>query len=313
MNAKLTETSLRHFIDLLDWEGDQIERLLKDAARLKKAHARGKNRPILQGQVLGMMFEKPSLRTRVSFQAAMIHLGGGSVFLTQHEVGMGTRESLPDCARVLSELCDVLVLRTFRHDTVVDVARWATVPVINGLSDYYHPCQALGDLLTMRECFGDLAGLNVTFVGDGNNVARSLAIGCGKLGLKFTLCSPPGYAFDKPFLDTYHATCHGPLVETRDPALAVADADVVYTDVWASMGQEDEAAKRKKTFRPYQVNAELLDHAPKGCKVMHCLPAHRGEEITDDVMEGPASVAFQQAGNRLHAQKALLKWILADS
>jgi ornithine carbamoyltransferase len=312
MNAKLTETSLRHFIDLLDWDGDQIERLLKDATKLKKAHARGKNRPILQGQVLGMMFEKPSLRTRVSFQSAMIHLGGGSVFLTQHEVGMGTRESLPDCARVLSELCDVLVLRTFRHDTVVDVARWATVPVINGLSDYCHPCQALGDLLTMRECFGDLAGLNVAFVGDGNNVARSLAVGCGKLGLKFTLCSPPGYAFDKPFLAAYHATCSGALVETHDPAAAVADADVVYTDVWASMGQEDEAAKRKKTFRPYQVNAELLDKAPKECKVMHCLPAHRDEEITDEVMEGPASVVFQQAGNRLHAQKALLKWILAD-
>ena len=312
MNAKLTETPLRHFLDLLDWDADQIEGLLKDAAKLKKAHARGKNRPILQGQVLGMMFEKPSLRTRVSFQSAMVHLGGGSVFLTQHEVGMGTRESLPDCARVLSELCDVLVLRTFHHDTVVEVAKWATVPVINGLSDYYHPCQALGDLLTMRECFGDLAGLNVTFVGDGNNVARSLAIGCGKLGLKFTLCCPLGYAFDKPFLDTYHATCSGNLVETHDPTLGVADADVVYTDVWASMGQEDEADKRKKTFRPYQVNAELLEHAPKGCKVMHCLPAHRDEEITDEVMESPASVVFQQAGNRLHAQKALLKWILAD-
>ena len=312
MNAKLTDTSLRHFLDLTDWDGDQIEALLKDAAKLKKAHARGKNRPILQGQVLGMMFEKPSLRTRVSFQSAMVHLGGGSVFLTQHEVGMGTRESLPDCARVLSELCDVLVLRTFKHETVVEVAKWATVPVINGLSDYCHPCQALGDLLTMRECFDDLVGLNVTFVGDGNNVARSLALGCGKLGLKFTLCSPPGYAFDKPFLDAYHATCSGTLVETHDPVAAVADADVVYTDVWASMGQEDEAAKRKKLFRQYQVNAELLERAPKDCKVMHCLPAHRGEEITDDVMEGPACVAFQQAGNRLHAQKALLKWILAD-
>jgi ornithine carbamoyltransferase len=310
MNAKLADTSLRHFLDLTDWDADLIQSVLKDAEKLKKAHFRGKNRPILQGQVLGMMFEKPSLRTRVSFQSAMVHLGGGSVFLTQHEVGMGTRESLPDCARVLSELCDVLVLRTFRHDTVVEFAKWATVPIINGLSDYCHPCQALGDLLTMRECFGDLAGLNVAFVGDGNNVARSLALGCGKLGLKFTLCSPPGYAFDRPFLDSYHANCSGTLVETHDPTQAVADADVIYTDVWASMGQEDEAAKRKKLFRQYQVNAELLDQAPKDCKVMHCLPAHRGEEIADDVMEGPACVAFQQAGNRLHAQKALLKWIL---
>jgi ornithine carbamoyltransferase len=313
MNAKLTQTPMRHFIDLLDWDAERIQDVLKDAAKLKKAHARGKNRPILQGQVLGMLFEKPSLRTRVSFQSAMIHLGGGSIFLTQHEVGMGTRESLPDCARVLSELCDVLVLRTFEHDTVIEVAKWATVPVINGLSDYYHPCQALGDLLTMRECFGDLAGLHVAFVGDGNNVARSLAIGCGKLGIKFTLCCPPGYSFDKPFLDTYHAACDGMLVETHDPLAAVDGADVIYTDVWASMGQEDEAAKRKKLFRPYQVNSELLEKAPKTCRVMHCLPAHRGEEITDDVMESSAAVVFQQAGNRLHAQKALLKWIFADS
>jgi ornithine carbamoyltransferase len=313
MNAKLIRTPLRHFIDLLDWDADAILDLLKDAAKLKKAHARGKDRPFLQGQVLGMMFEKPSLRTRVSFQSAMIHLGGGSVFLTQHEVGMGTRESLPDCARVLSELCDVLVLRTFEHNTVIEVAKWATVPVINGLSDYYHPCQALGDLLTMRECFGDLEGLSVAFVGDGNNVARSLAIGCGKLGLKFTLCCPPGYEFDKPFLDAYQTHCGGStLVQTNDPVAGVEGADVIYTDVWASMGQEDEAAKRKKLFRPYQVNMDLLERAPKTCKVMHCLPAHRGEEITGDVMESPAAVVFQQAGNRLHAQKALLKWILAE-
>jgi ornithine carbamoyltransferase len=313
MNVQLQKHALRHFIDLFEWDGESIADLLRDAEKLKKAHARGKNKPILQGQVLGMMFEKPSLRTRVSFQAAMIHLGGGSIFLTQPEVGMGTRESLPDVARNLSQFCDALVLRTFHHQTVVDFARWATVPIINGLSDYHHPCQALGDLLTMREHFDELEGLTVAFVGDGNNVARSLAVGCAKLGVKLILCAPPGYSFDQPFLEAYRGLeTETPLVEIHDPARAVAKADVIYTDVWASMGQEAEAAERRQKFETYQVNDKLLALAPSHAKVMHCLPAHRGEEITDDVMESESSVVFQQAGNRLHAQKALLKWIFTE-
>lgn len=302
----------RHFLDLVDWDGQQILHLLKDASKMKAAHARGKTKAILAGKVLGLLFEKPSLRTRVSFQAAIAHLGGSSIFLTQQEVGMGVRESLPDVARNLSQFCDVLVLRTFQHATVTEVARWASIPVINGLSDYCHPCQALGDLLTMREVFGSLKGLTVTFVGDGNNVARSLALAAGKLGVRFILCAPDGYRFDAPFLETYErVVAGGPIEQVSDPAVAVKNADVIYTDVWTSMGQESETAERNRQFQPFQVNEALLAQAPKHAKVMHCLPAHRGEEITDGVMESEQSVVFQQAGNRMHAQKALLKWVFS--
>jgi ornithine carbamoyltransferase len=303
----------RHFLDLVDWTGDQILDLLKDAGKMKAAHRRGKTKPVLAGKVLGLFFEKPSLRTRVSFESAMAHLGGSSIFLTQNDVGLGTRESLPDIARNLSQFCDALVLRTFQHATVTEMARWATIPVINGLSDYCHPCQALGDLLTMREIFGAVKGLTVAFVGDGNNVARSLALACGKLGANFIHCAPEGYTFDAAFLDHFPQVADRKcLVELSDPKAAVAQADVIYTDVWTSMGQENETAARTQTFQPYQVNEALLAAAPEHVRVMHCLPAHRGEEITDDVMECPRSVVFEQAGNRMHAQKALLKWALGD-
>lgn len=295
-----------NFIDLLDWDGDQILKLLKDAAKLKKAALKGKHKPRLEGKVLGMIFEKPSLRTRVSFQAGMSQLGGQTVFLNGSEVGLGKRETLSDIARTVSEFVDAIVLRTFQHENVVEFARWATKPVINGLSDYYHPCQALGDLLTAYECFDDLEGKTFVFVGDGNNVARSLAIACGKIGARFILSAPADYRFDQPFLDTYHSQIGGKLEEVEDPKKAVAQADVIYTDVWASMGQEAESEERQAHFKPYQVNAELLKAAPEHAKVMHCLPAHRGEEITDEVLDGPQSVAFPQAGNRMHAQKALL-------
>ena len=305
---------MRHFIDLLDWDGTQLLQLLTDAARLKKARRRGKDQPIKPRRVLGLIFEKPSLRTRVSFQTAMAHLGGASVFLSNSEVGLGQRESLPDVARTVSQFVDALVLRTFRHDTVVQFAKHATCPVINGLSDYYHPCQALGDLLTMREVFGDLDGKTVTFVGDGNNVARSLALGCGKLGVRFVLSAPKGYGFDADFLRTFaNSAPEGELSAEPDPQKAVKNADVIYSDVWTSMGQEDEAQKRKREFAPYQVNARLLAKAPAHAKFMHCLPAHRGEEVTDDVMDSPASLVFPQAGNRMHAQKALLKWVFGST
>ncbi len=299
-----------HFIDLLDWDGEQILKLLKEAARLKKAHAKGKHKLRLAGKVLGMIFEKPSLRTRVSFQAGMAQLGGQAVFLNGKEAGLGKRESLADIARTICEYVDAIVLRTFQHENVVEFARWSSKPVINGLSDYYHPCQALGDLLTVRECCGDLEGKTIAFVGDGNNVARSLAVACGKVGMRFILAAPPSYRFDRPFLKAYQEHVNGRLEETDDPVKAVADADVIYTDVWASMGQEGEAKTRGKHFEAYQVNAELLKAAPKGVKVMHCLPAHRGEEITDEVLDGPQSVAFPQAGNRMHAQMALLAWAM---
>jgi len=301
---------VRHFIELTEWTGAEIESLLKDALRMKKDALKGKHKPVLQGRVLGMIFEKPSLRTRVSFQAAMSHLGGQSIFLTQNEVGFGVRESLPDVARTISQFVDALVLRVFEHRTVEEFAKWTTVPVINGLSDIAHPCQALGDLLTIREHFGDLAGRTLTFVGDGNNVARSLALACAKVGIKFILSAPEGYGFDETFRQKF-ADAADPklLAETSNPRQAVHDADVIYTDVWTSMGQESETNERKLRFKQYCVNGELMAAASKDAIFMHCLPAHRGEETTDEVMESPQSVVFDQAGNRMHAQKALLRWV----
>jgi ornithine carbamoyltransferase len=212
----------------------------------------------------------------------------------------------------MTQYVDVVVLRTFRHATVEMFAQHASCPVINGLSDDYHPCQALGDLLTMQEVFGELAGRTVAFVGDGNNVAKSLAIGCGKLGVRFVLAAPDGYRFDDTFLKAYwRDVSNGELTETADAAEAVASADVIYTDVWTSMGQEAEHDERLRHFADYQVNAELLKWAPAHTKVMHCLPAHRGEEITGEVLDGERSIVFQQAGNRLHAQKALLQRLMS--
>jgi ornithine carbamoyltransferase len=302
---------MRHFLDLLDLTPGEIGFLLTEAARLKAAHRRGRPTPLLRGRVLGMIFEKPSLRTRVSFEAAMAQLGGASVFLGGGDGGLGKRESVPDFARVMSEYVDGVVLRTFSHGTVEAFAAHATVPVINGLSDYCHPCQALGDLLTLHEAFGDPAGRTVAFVGDGNNVARSLAVICGKVGVRFVLAAPDGYGFDAAFLDAYRrAAPHGELVLNGDPRHAVGEADVIYTDVWTSMGQEAEQEERLKRFAGFQVNATLLALAPPHARVMHCLPAHRGEEVTGDVLEGDRSLVFPQAGNRMHAQKALLVWLL---
>jgi ornithine carbamoyltransferase len=302
---------MRHFLDLLELNRDEILHLLRGAARLKSDHQRGDHSTPLLGRVLGLVFEKPSLRTRVSFQAAVAQLGGSSIFLPSSETGLGTRETVPDFARTISQYVDAVVLRTFRHQTVETFARYAACPVINGLSDTCHPCQALGDLLTLQEVFRDVAGRTLVFVGDGNNVARSLAVGCGKLGVRFVLAAPDGYGFDEPFLRTYRQACPGgELVLNGEPAHAVSSADVIYTDVWASMGQEEESEQRRRHFAAYQVNAALLALAPPHARVMHCLPAHRGEEVTSDVLDGERSIVFQQAGNRMHAQKALLTWLL---
>jgi ornithine carbamoyltransferase len=302
---------MRHFLDLIDLSADEIGHLLEEAAGLKAARQRGEHAPVLPGRVLGLIFEKPSLRTRVSFETAMAQLGGSSVFLGGKESGMGSRESVPDFARVMSQYVDGVVLRTYRHATVEEFAAHATCPVINGLSDYSHPCQALGDLLTVRELFGAVAGRTLVFVGDGNNVARSLAVGCGKLGGRFVLASPEGYGFDEPFLEAYRGKVpQGELVQNGDARHSVGQADVIYTDVWTSMGQEAESDERRARFAAYQVNEALLALAPAHARVMHCLPAHRGEEVTDGVLDGRRSVVLQQAGNRLHAQKALLKWLL---
>jgi ornithine carbamoyltransferase len=303
---------MRHFLDLLDLSREDIWGLLTEAARLKAASNRGIRKPILLGRVLGMVFEKPSLRTRVSFQTAMAQLGGSSVFLSGKEVGLGTRETVPDFARTMSQYVDAVVLRTFSHAVVENYAAHSTCPVINGLSDQHHPCQALGDMLTMTEVFSDIAGRTLAFIGDGNNVARSLAVCCGKLGVQFILAAPEGYGFDAAFLDQYREHVpEGVLIQNSDPTEAVRTADIIYTDVWTSMGQEDEHAQRLSRFAGFQVNSKLLSAAPSHARLMHCLPAHRGEEVTDEVLDGERSIVFQQAGNRLHAQKALLVELLA--
>jgi ornithine carbamoyltransferase len=302
---------MRNFLDLFDLTSEEASMLLTETARLKKAHKSGIRTPVLLGRVLGLVFEKPSLRTRVSFQTAIAQLGGASVFLTGSEAGLGSRESVPDFARVMSQYVDAVVLRTFSHDRVETFAAHSSCPVINGLSDYAHPCQALADLFTIQETFGSLAGRTLTFVGEGNNVARSLAICCAKLGVQFILAPPDGYGFDEPFLDAFSRKLSQARIEQiGQPEQAVRSADIIYTDVWASMGQEAEHDNRLSTFAGHQVNAELLRHAPAHARVMHCLPAHRGEEITSEVLDGERSIVIQQAANRLHAQKALLQWLL---
>lgn len=302
---------MNHFLNLMDQPADRLRQLLARAAELKADRKAGKPNAALAGKVVGLVFEKPSLRTRVSFEAGVAQMGGTSLFLPGNEIGLGWREPLPDFARVASRYLDCLVLRVFRQETVDAMAKHGSVPVINGLSDRSHPCQALADLLTIREQFGGIEGKTVAFIGDGNNVAMSLAVGCGKLGAKFVLGCPKGYAFDDAFLKNYEAKVGEPLpAVTHDPAAAVKSADVIYTDVWTSMGQEAERDERLKTFAKFQVSEALLAKAPAHCKVMHCLPAHRGEEITAGVADGPASVLFDQAENRLHAQKAVLEWLL---
>jgi ornithine carbamoyltransferase len=257
------------------------------------------------------VFEKPSLRTRASFQAAMAQLGGSSVFMTGHEAGLGSRESVPDFARVMSQYADAIVLRTYSHRTVEEFAGHSSCPVINGLSDYHHPCQALADLFTLQEVFGDVAERTLVFVGDGNNVARSLAICCGKLGVNFILAAPEGYGFDEPFLQSYAQRLpEGKLLQNGTPDHAVSNADIIYTDVWTSMGQEAERDRRQSSFAAYQVNQSLLALAPAHARIMHCLPAHRGEEVAAEVIDGPQSVVWDEAENRLHTQKALLEFLV---
>lgn len=302
---------MKHFISLSDWSKDDLERLLNLAVELKAEWRTGGNPPLLTGKVLAMVFQKPSLRTRVSFEMAMKHLGGDAIMLGPSEIGLGKRESIGDVARVLSGYVQGIMARVFEHEHVVELARYASVPVINGLSDDRHPCQALADILTIHERFGSLQGLKFAFVGDGNNVAASSLIACAKYGLDFAIAAPPGYALDKAVLDEARGISDIRIETFLEPEDAVRDADVIYTDTWVSMGQEDEVAARLALFGPYQVNADLLKLAKPTAIVLHCLPAHRGQEITDEVADGPQSRIFPQAENRLHAQKAILVDLMA--
>ncbi|MFO0901831.1 MAG: ornithine carbamoyltransferase [Pirellulales bacterium] len=301
---------MRHILDLFELSNDEVRRVLEISQQLKTNFQRGIRQPLLPGRVMALLFEKPSLRTRVSFETAIMHLGGNTLFLGA-DVGWGKREPTADFARVLSSYVDVIVVRAFRHQDVVELASYSTAPVVNGLTDLAHPCQALADLLTVREVHGGWEGLTIAYVGDANNVAASLAVACAKLGVGFSIASPKGYQFDPAFLRRLSEAVPGFVVkETTDPREAVRNANAVYTDVWTSMGQEAEQAERMKAFADYQVDSKLFSLAKPDACFLHCLPAHRGEEVSADVIDGPRSAVLQQAENRMHAQKGLLAWLL---
>lgn len=304
---------MKHFLNLADLSSEEIWRILKKAKDLKAAWQAGGNAPILQGKVLGMVFQKPSLRTRTSFEVGMLHLGGQAIYYSPQEIGLGKRETVADIARVLSGYVQGIMARTFDHAHMLELAEYATVPVINGLTDYNHPCQALTDFFTIWEQRGELSGVRLVYVGDGNNVARSLLIGAAKLGVDFAIASPKGYSLpaeDFGLAQNIAEETGSRLIAAEDPYEIIGRADVIYTDVWTSMGQEAETKERLSVFPPYQVNEQLLARAKQDVLVMHDLPAHRGEEITNAVADGPNSIIFAQAANRLHAQKGLLALLL---
>lgn len=300
----------RDCLTLAEFTREETRLVLDEAARLKGfQRSRIPFRP-LRGRTLAMVFQKPSNRTRVSFEVGMYQLGGHALHLLPQEIQIGKRESPSDTGRVLARYIDAIMVRTFDHEELVELAGAAEVPVINGLTDQHHPCQALADLLTAREEFGALEGLEVSYIGDGNNVAHSLAIACALTGARLTIAHPEGHGPDAGIMELADSSGAAPTL-TEDPREAASGARVVYTDVWASMGQESEAEERKKTFASYQVNGELMALAADDAIFLHCLPAHRGEEVTADVIDGPASRVFDQAENRLHAQKALLYLLLS--
>ncbi len=298
-----------HFLAVSELSPSEIQDLLDLAVRLKKEYFEKGNPPLFKGKVLGMIFQKPSLRTRISFDMAMRHMGGDALYLSPNEIGLGKRESIADVARVLSGYVQGLMARVFEHEHVLELAKWSSIPVVNGLSNYNHPCQGMADALTIQEKFGKKKGLNVTYVGDGNNVAVSLMHVSAKLGWNFTIANPDDYGLNATAIEIAKGIAKetgSKLTFLKDAHAAVRGAHIIYTDTWTSMGQEEETLKREKVFPPYQVNAKLVDEAEKEVIVMHCLPAHRNHELTDEVADGPHSVIFQQAHNRLHAQKAIL-------
>jgi ornithine carbamoyltransferase len=301
----------RDLLSISDLSPEELDFLVQSALSMK----RDGNRPVLDGKTVALVFEKPSLRTRVSFEVGMKQLGGSAIYLSQAEVGLGQRESVADIARVLSRYVAAIVSRTYEQQLLVDLAAAADVPVVNALTDQEHPCQALADLLTVREKKGRIAGIRIAFIGDGNNVAASLALGCGLAGAEFVIASPDGFSLPTHIVESGRAWARktGGAIETVvAPEDAVRGADVVYTDVWTSMGQEAAWRERKEAFQGYQVNTKLMTLAKPEAIFMHDLPAHRGEEIDDEVIESAQSVVFDQAENRLHAQKALLAAIMGE-
>ena len=303
---------MKDFLAVSDCSVQELHELLAESVSLKAFYKSGRRDLCLAGKTLAMLFEKPSLRTRLSFQVAMTDLGGSPIYVKPEDIGgIGKREPVKDIARVLSRYVQGIMARTFEHQTVLDLAEYADVPVINALTDWSHPCQAMADVLTIQEHFGRIQGIKIAFIGDGNNEARSLAFAAGKLNMKVVVASPRGYELDAATIHKANAFTPDCTAQINDPYAAVADADVIYTDTWVSMGQEDEKAKRQKDFAGYAVDGKLVAAAPRHVKIMHCLPAYRGYEITDEVAESPGSIIFDQAENRLHFQRALLKKLMA--
>lgn len=300
----------RDLITIAGLETAEILHLFDISSRLKADIAAGREHPWLAGKTLAMIFEKPSLRTRVTFETGMNQLGGHAIYLGPADILLGQRESVPDIGKNLSLWVDAVMARTFAHAAVSELAENSNVPVINGLSDLYHPCQVLADCFTLTELRGDLKGMSVVFVGDGNNMVHSWMLAAARLGFKFTVVCPEGYEPEADIVSEARALGSGDIVVTHDIEGGTKDADVLYTDVWASMGQESEAEHRRKVFSPYQVDRRVLDNAANDAIFMHCLPAHRGEEVSSEVLDGPHSVVLQEAENRLHLQKALIAWLL---
>lgn len=304
---------MKDFISLHDYSAAQIESLLDLAADLKTKLKNGVSHPVLKGKTLGMIFTKPSTRTRVSFEVGMVQLGGYPMFLSSSDIQLGRGEIIYDTAQVLSRFLDGIMIRTYSHQDVIDLAKFSTIPVINGLSDLLHPCQVLADLLTIYEHKGKLRGLKLAYLGDGNNMAHSLLYGCAKMGLDIAVATPEGYECSAEVVENAKADAKASgsqITITYDPQEAIKGADVVYTDTWASMGQESQKAERIKIFKPYQVNSKLFELAKGDAIFLHCLPAYRGYEVTEEVIDGPRSVVFDEAENRLHAQKAILATLM---
>jgi ornithine carbamoyltransferase len=301
----------RDLLSLRDLSATEIHQLIGRAREMKPEKRAGELRPALAGKILGLIFMKPSTRTRVSFETAMYRMGGQCLFMTANDLQLSRQEPLADTARVLSRYLDALVIRTFAHQDVEDLARHATIPIINGLTDRFHPCQVLSDLVTIQEKRGSLDDLCVAWIGDGNNVAHSWINAAARLGFTLNLACPREHPPDQKVLEWAKHEGRGSIRVVHDAKAAVGSADVLYTDVWASMGQEAEAEARKKLFQPFQINEELLAATPPHAMVLHCLPAHRGEEITEGVLEGPQSAVFDQAENRMWLQMALLEWLVA--
>lgn len=304
---------MRHILSLFDLTAGEIRRVLELADELKQGLKTGDRPALLNGYVMGLLFEKPSLRTRVSFESLIGQLGGNSLFLGS-DVGWGTREPIQDFLPVLTSYLDLLVIRAKRHSDVEAAARYARCPVINGLTDVSHPCQALADIMTVRELTSDFEQTKIAYLGDSNNVAYSLAVACSRLGVRLAIASPPGYDFDRPFVRSLNADAGSAVIEQfDDPVAAVEDVEFIYTDVWTSMGQEAESQMRIAALAPYQVNATIFAAARPDARLLHCLPARRGEEITSEIIDSPISAIVEQAENRLHAQKGLVVWLLKDA